>query len=366
MKQVHGGNIEKAKLEYNLKQEEIIDFSANINFLGPPPGLINHLQNNLKDIVHYPEPASKQFKKKLTRHLHSIHSESSSITTQNLIISNGAVELIYQIVNNSRFHKILIPVPAFSEYEFAAESAGKQVVYIHSEREDKFKPDLGKIAEAFDFVDLLFICNPGNPTGGLIHINDIEFLLNRALACGVFVVIDEAFMDFIIDNEDYTAVNIMDKYNNLFILRSMTKFYAIPGLRLGYGLGSSEFVRKLEQNRDPWSVNLPAQRAGEYVIDQKDYIKRTRRIIDDEKKFFFNQLKKIKGLIPFFPAANYIFVDITNTFYTARRLTDKLAQKGILIRNCSSYTGLNEDYIRLAVKNREENCRLLDTLNLIL
>ncbi len=358
MKQIHGGNIQKAKTLYNLKESEILDFSANINFLGPAPGLIDKLKNSMERVIHYPEPHSIRFLKELAAFL--------NIKAEYLIVSNGAVELIYQLINRMKPNKTLIPVPSFSEYEYAVKSIGGKIEYCYSDKKNGFKIDLDKIIASLGRVDLLFLCNPNNPTGTLIEADRIKILLEHAYSEDVFVVIDEAFIDFVINKDRYSVFDLVSNYNNLFILRSMTKFYAIPGLRLGYGIANPSLINLLKKNRDPWSVNSLAQIAGEFVLNKDDYCQQTIAENRIAREYLFNELKKIKGLNPFKPTANYIFIDISQTAYSASKLTDILAKNKILIRNCSSYHGLDENYIRVAVKSRRSNEKLLNVLKSII
>ncbi len=354
MQQIHGGDIEKVSKLYNLDQEEILDFSANVNFLGPPPGLKKELFNKFTDITQYPEPGSRTFKNKLAQYL--------NLDADRLIITSGAVALIYLLVKVLTPKKTMILVPSFSEYEFAAKNYGSDIKYITLKKEEDFKINIQQIITNLKNIDLLFLCNPNNPTGVLTSNQDIEKILNYAEKNDVKVVVDEAFIDFVDKEEKYSVINQIESYSGLFILRSMTKFYAIPGLRLGYGIGEPEIINEMEKNSDPWNVNTMAQLTGKYVLSRKKYQQKTKEVNKSERKYLYQQLKKIPELKPYQPSANFIFIDISKTQFTAAELTDILAKKAILIRNCNSYHSLGEDYIRIAVKNREENNILLNRL----
>lgn len=352
MEQIHGGNIEEIRELYDLKGEEIIDFSANINFIGPPSGLIARLKSSMEGIIHYPEAHSTHLQKQLADFL--------NIAPEKLIVSNGSVELIYQIVDKLKPEITLLPVPSFFEYEAAVKNSGGKIRYLYADKEREFKFSLDKIINNLKMVDLLFLCNPNNPTGSLIKAEEINKLLTEAAQEDVFVIIDEAFIDFVKNRNEYMVINLIHEYSNLFILRSMTKFYAIPGLRLGYGIGSPDFISLLEENRDPWSVNFLAQKAGEFVLKKDQYREETKRKNRQERNYLYNELEQIENLSPYIPAANFIFIDISGTGYSAAELTDILIKKKILIRNCDSFQGLTRDYIRVAVKNRHDNCKLIN------
>lgn len=358
MEHIHGGNITRAVERYNLKEEDIIDFSANINFLGPPPQLLEEIRNNLAKIIHYPEPNSTTLKRKMGQYL--------DLEEKNLVIGNGAVELIYQLVKVIKPDLALVMAPTFSEYELAVKSCGGRVKYLRLEEEKGFKIDIEEVVANLDRVKIVFLCNPNNPTGTLIKRSELMDLIDYASRKDVFVIIDEAFIDFIDNPGNYTVIDLIVRYSNLFVLRSLTKFYAIPGLRLGYGAGTEELISKMELARDPWSVNFFAQLAGEIVLKDVEYQKETRRRISLEREFLYNSLKKIDGLKPFPPSANYIFIDIGASNFSSIVLAEILARRGILIRDCSSYRGLGENYIRVAVKSREDNCFLLDNLREII
>jgi threonine-phosphate decarboxylase len=354
VKHIHGGNITQAKDRYNLKNNDLLDFSANINFLGPPTGLFREIKKGFNRIIHYPEPDSFSLKKKLAGYL--------GIEGKQLVIGNGAAELIYQLVKVIKPELALVMAPTFSEYELAVLNLGGKVKYLRLMSEKDFKVDIDEFILNLDQVRMLFICNPNNPTGTLIKRTDLVDLLNYASKKGVFVVFDEAFIDFVTEPEDYTVIKLLDSFSNLFILRSMTKFYAIPGLRLGYGIGPEDIISQMESGRDPWSVNTFAQIAGEVVLEDVEYKKKTRESIFIEREYFYQALQDIKGLKPFLPTANFILIDISETGLSSGELTDILAKMGILIRDCSSFQGMGKDYIRVAVKSREHNLNLIRKL----
>ncbi len=353
MTHVHGGNITEAKRKYNLQNKEIIDFSANINFLGPPPAVKKILQGSTDIITNYPEPQSETLKGELA--------EVLKIGSENIIIGNGAVEIIYQLLHILQPGLSLIPAPAFSEYAFAVKSINKKVERILLKGYNNFKLDVNEYISYLERVDMAFLCNPHNPVGNLINKVQIMQILEAARRKNVWLVIDEAFIDFIDKNRDYTPVDRIKEYNNLIIIRSLTKFFAIPGLRLGYGLASPEIIAEMEMKRDPWSVNILAQMVGKAVLKDKKYREKSKMAVLREKGYLYRELKKIKGIKPYKPAANFIFIKL-EADYTAGELKEAMGGKGILIRDCSSYYGLNNKYIRIAVKSREDNDKLLNLL----
>lgn len=358
MEHYHGGNIKVAVKKYGLKEKSIIDFSANINFLGPPEIVLKGIKAHLYNIAQYPEPNSASLKK--------IIASNMVVSHNNIIVGNGAVDLIYQFVKVIKPVKALILNPTFSEYELAVRSMGGEVKHLNLPKDNNFEIKISDVKKRMIRVNLLFICNPNNPTGVLIERARIIDLLNYAVKQDAFVVLDEAFINFIDNPDDYTVIDLVNKYNNLFVLRSLTKLYAIPGLRLGYGIVNEKIVAQMELANDPWSVNYLAQLAGELVFKDKDFYCLTREKMKIEKNYLYQELSKMKGLTVYKPTANYIFVDISKSKYDSDQLTDLLAKQGILIRNCKSYRGLEKDFIRLAVKSRKDNKILIEKLKELL
>jgi threonine-phosphate decarboxylase len=356
MEYIHGGDIENAIINYKLKYEDILDFSANINFLGPPDSVIKVLNEGLLKIEHYPQPFSSRLKKNIA--------DLMRLHTENIIIGNGAVELIYLLIKTLKPGKTLIPIPSFSEYELAIRSERVKANYInyHRDRDRGYVLDFDRLLFKAKGVDMIFLTNPNNPTGTLLERKDLIKLLNFSVDNGIYIVIDEAFIDFVDNLKEYTMLNYLRKYKNLFILRSMTKFFAIPGLRLGYGIGERSLISIMEEQRDPWSVNVLSQIAGEKAIREDNYINKSRELNRKERLFLYQGLKKIKGLYPFKPSANFIFIDIANLGIGSGEFVKYFAKKGILIRDCSNYRGLDDSYIRVAVRSRKDNLILLKEL----
>lgn len=355
----HGGKLGEAAAQHNLKPEAIIDFSANINFLGPPAAITEAIAKNLKQIKNYPEVNSKGLKKLIA--------QKHKLKAEEVVVANGAAEMIYQLAKVLKPKKVMVMAPTFSEYELAAKSVGAQIEYFFLKAESNFKLDLKELeASLTKELDLLFLCNPNNPTAQLIKAAKVENLIKKAAQKEITVVIDEAFIDFLAQPEIYSVVNLLAKYDNLLILKSMTKLFAIPALRLGYVLTNKELSYKLENNRDPWSVNYFAQLAGEIIFKEnkqiKKYIKKSKQKIAVERKYLYQKLQQIEALKVYQPTTNYIFIDLSASQYQAAELRQKLAKSALLIRNCDSYRGLNENYIRVAVKSRKENNILLAKL----
>mgnify|MGYP006273686999 FL=1 len=352
MEEDHGGNITAAAQKYNLNPNEIIDFSANINFLGPPKSVLEVLQNNLTEIKNYPDPECRTLK--------SVLAQQEQLQEENLMIANGAVDLIYLVAKVLNPNRALVLAPTFSEYRKALENMGAEVEEFQLTRQNDFKINVEKLLPRLDEVDIFCLCNPNNPTGKFLTRTEVKEIIEYAVRYDTYILVDEAFVDFL--TEGITVIDLVTEYNNLFVLRSLTKFFAIPGLRLGYGAANKELINKLAISHDPWNVNYFAQLAGEVALKDKGYIKETKQAIAREKEFLYQQLNNYSQLKVYYPDVNYIFVDLTASKWTASRLEEELGQEGILIRNCNTYSGLGEEFIRIAVKNREENLVLINKL----
>jgi len=275
-------------------------------------------------------------------------------------LGNGAVELIYLLVKLLKPKKVLIPAPTFCEYEIAVNTNGGQVVDLNLSRTENFNLNLDNTIKMLDEVDMVILCNPNNPTGQLIKKENLLTILRESKKRGIFILLDEAFMDFVEGSEEYSLLSELRKWDNLFILYSLTKFFAIPGLRLGAGLANEELVNKLNFIKDPWNVNCFAQLAGIVSLQDKKYIKDSKTFILKEKDFLYNELKKVNNIYPYKPSVNYIFIDVSKTGYSSKQLQQKIAAQGILVRDCSSYKNLGDQFIRVAVKGREQNIKLVE------
>ncbi len=366
----HGGDIYEVKRKF---KGEVIDFSANINPLGLPAAVKKVLCENFNKILHYPDPWGRNITERIAKYW--------QINKENILLGNGSSELIYLIMSTYRPKTTLIPVPTFSEYERAAKSVNSKIHFLKLKEKQDFSLNLdhfNKVVrqahhssnhpERSRRTDISFFCNPNNPTGNLIlpslrakRSNPILRLLRPGGARNDSskLVVDEAFMDFLPNQKDYTLIWRAVKNRKIIVLRSFTKFFALPGLRIGYIVAHKEVVNKLRQCQPPWSANSLAQLAAELILDDKDYIKKTYKLINKEREFLFEQLTGIEGLKPYPPAANFLLVKIEKAGVTSKFLKEALIKKGILIRDCGNFRNLNNKYIRVAVRSREENLKLL-------
>jgi threonine-phosphate decarboxylase len=347
----HGGNLFKASQEY--KRSQFLDFSANINPLGPPTSVLKAVEKNLAPLIaNYPDPDCVQLKTVLAHYL--------EVRKEHILVGNGASELIFLLLKDLLPKKVFIPVPTFSEYTNAALASKAKIVQVPLKGEDFSILNDDFLAEAGK-GDLVIICNPNNPTGQLFSKSALAKILTKAHERGFYVLLDESFMDFVENKPQFSFVEELDKHPQLFILYSLTKFFALPGLRIGVLLGESQKIAELEGVKDPWNVNALAQIAGTVALQDREYMDKTFHYIQKAKKILYNDLQKIPGLKPFYPRANYIFCKLTNGS-TSTELVQYLGKRGILVRNCNTYPLLGESYIRIAVKSLEHNEELIRNL----
>jgi threonine-phosphate decarboxylase len=339
----HGGNIYEIKRRYH---KDVIDFSANINPLGIPLQIKKLLRQETSGLSHYPDPESHNLRSAVARYW--------NVSEENVLAGNGSTELIYLILNAFQPPVLTLPAPSFSEYERAARILKKKVRFIPLSADKDFSLNTRQIKDC----GMLFLCNPNNPTGNLVVENcaDIENIPAKR------IVIDEAFLDFVQDEKERTFIPEAVRSKRIIVLRTMTKLFALPGVRVGYVIAHKDIIRILKRYQIPWSVNVLAQRAAEYALSEDAFMQRSKQLIEKERFFLYEALSRIKGFKPYPSVANFILVKIEDRHITSMRLKEKLIKKGILIRDCANFRGLNERFVRAAVRTHKENRRLIRAL----
>ena len=355
----HGGNIYKIYREKGMK--EILDYSSNINPYGLPKKFERAVIENLSVLEKYPDPDYVELREEIAK--------TNKVELKNIIVGNGATEIIFLYMKVLKAKKILIVSPTFGEYERAMKATldDIQVDYFKLEEAENFVLNIEKIkTELQKKYDLLVICNPNNPTGQFLSIKELEKILEKCTEVGTKLFVDEAFVEFVEDWGEKSIIKTGKNKKNLFVLRAFTKFFAIPGLRLGYGICfDDEFMTKMLEKKEPWSVNNIAELAGKILLQDREYIEKTNNWIKIEKKYMYENLKEIEGLKTYKTEINFILVKIKNEYLykvNAQILREKMLEKGILIRDASNFVYLNDNYFRLAVKDRKNNVRVLEAL----
>jgi L-threonine-O-3-phosphate decarboxylase len=346
----HGGDIYSFMEEYN---EEPIDFSANVNPLGLPKGVKKVLKNSVNQFSSYPDVNCAKLKIAL--------SEYENINQDCISFGNGAADIIFRLVYALKPNKALLLAPTFAEYELALKNVDCKIDFYYLLLENSFKIRDDLLNEIED-IDILFICNPNNPTG---MITDIEFLEKIAKKCkqtNCLLVIDECFIDFMEHSNDYTFKHFLKDYENVLILKAFTKIFAMAGLRLGYCLSyNKELLKMINSANQPWSISVPAQLAGTKALKDKKYIRKTINNISKERLYLTKELQNL-GFGVFKSYTNFILIKTSNNM----DLYSGLYKKKILIRQCENFKGLDNRYYRIAIKNHNDNSKLISVLKELL
>ncbi len=347
----HGGNIFTVARALGLAPDQIVDFSASINPLGMSPMVNKALISSIVSLIHYPDTSHIELKLALA--------ELHGISPHHLTIANGSTELIYNLPLLLPGKKALIISPSFSEYTKALDQHRWDTQHFVLTPESGFSIDLGKLEIALAAgVDALFLCNPGNPNGTLYPQQLIEHICSLCKSSGTFVVLDEAFIDFC---EEASSKLIILQNDNAIILRSMTKFYGIPGLRLGYAISNGALAERLDLLGGPWSVNTLALAAGVAATQDVRHNRETLAYIRRERQILSDGLTDFSQFKVYPSSTNYLLVEISEGM-TSAELKEHLLLQRILIRDCAGFVGLTERFFRVAVRTDEENRQLLGCL----
>lgn len=344
----HGGNIYKMAERLGIPESEILDFSANINPLGLPDFIREALISSIEGIINYPDPDCSRLRQAIAVH--------DGVPDDYISCGNGGADLLFRLAYGLRPGKVLLPVPAFVEYEEAMEAAGARMVYYRMGEDLEIHWDI--LETMTEDIDLMIICNPSNPTGILTGRDLLLAVLDQARDLGICLLVDECFLEICEHEEAYTFKGYLKSYPNLIILKSFTKLYAIPGLRLGYLLsGDPDLIEKVNRAGQAWPVSHIAQCVGVEALKRKDYRDQVVAVTSREREYMIRELVKLP--VRLYPGkANYLF-------FRAEGMIDldlRLEEYGIMIRNCSNYVNLGDDYWRVAVKSHEENIKLIQAL----
>ena len=350
---VHGADINSAAELYGLEADKIIDFSSNINsFIVDSMDKI--VAAGVGSLQKYPDIKYRRLRKNISEYL--------GVDDSQVIPGNGATEIIYLLMRNLS-GRLAIINPTFSEYRKGAEIAGLSVVDFVMDWKKDFKLDLDEIYRRKDEFDTIFICNPNNPDGS---VREIKKLLEFAEKEGKLLIVDETFIEFADSEKDRSLVNMVEKSKNLFIIRAVTKFFGIPGIRLGYGISSNrELLQKMYDEKEPWTINSFADSASDFIFKEEEYIRKSKEYFSKERVCMINEINKIDGIKAFNSDANFILVRFEN-----RNVLDVkenlLKRAGLLIRDASNFIGLDSSFARVAIKNHEQNIVLVDAIRSVL
>ncbi|HIT90271.1 MAG TPA: aminotransferase class I/II-fold pyridoxal phosphate-dependent enzyme [Candidatus Merdenecus merdavium] len=340
----HGGDI--------YRSLGCMDFSANINPLGMPPAVLLAAWEGVTNSTQYPDVFCEELREGIGSY--------EGIEKETILCGNGAADIIYSFVLGFRPQKALLLAPTFSEYEHALETVDCEPIFYPLKESLDYELDIEYLKYLDDSIDVIFLCNPNNPTGQLISKDLLLEVLEQTKKHEIFTVMDECFLDMIHDGNHYSVKDLLKDRRDLLLIKAFTKLYAMPGLRLGYGITYNlELLHKMREATQAWNVSLPAQKAGVAALQEKKYVEETRTLIQRENHWLKSQLKEL-GLKVFDSKANYIF------FKGPIDLYERMKHKGYLIRDCSNYRNLEKGSFRIAVKLPEDNQRLIQTLKDVL
>lgn len=339
----HGGNLRKIKS--NSSSPNIIDFSANINPLGAPDWLRAVISRSVDDLIHYPDVDCLELRKAISSY--------NKVPKENIVCGNGTAELMYVLLQIIDSKRIVIPVPSYVDYKHAAENAGKEILEIPLLAKDNFNLNFEQLGNSLKSNDFVILATPNNPTGSMPNVEELKKIIIKR--DDVLFCLDEAFIDFI-----EGAKTLANFSANVITLNSMTKFFAVPGLRLGYICLPESLANKLIGKLPPWSVNTIAQNVGIQLLKDECFRAKSLKYISEARADFISQLKKIKHIEVFPSAVNFYLCKLKSG--QVEGLDSFLVRHGIAIRNCANYVGLDDRYFRIAVRTKEENIYFIDKI----
>ncbi|MDO4478156.1 MAG: histidinol-phosphate transaminase [Lachnospiraceae bacterium] len=356
----HGSDLEKIEAVYGIKKEAITSFSANVNPLGISTRLRRELTDHLDAITTYPDRDYKE--------LRDVMAAYTGTHPDRIIVGNGSTELISLSIRVREPKKAIIIGPTYSEYEREIRLGGGSAKYYPLKEENDFNLDITAFCQYLtDDIDLCIICNPNNPTSTAIDRAGMRRILDACLSHGIFVVVDETYVEFAPDSRGITAVPLTDIYSNLLILRGTSKFFAAPGLRLGYAITGNRDLREAINNRkNPWTANSLAEIAGRIMLTDTDYIEATKTLINEERNRMISALEAL-GTVKVYPAdANFILFRILKPDVDADQLFEHCIRKGLMIRNCASFPFLDNSFVRFCLMEPAQNDALMEAFRELL
>jgi threonine-phosphate decarboxylase len=351
MNATHGGDIYAAARITARSLGRITDFSASINPLGPSPRAVRAVVSALPQTAHYPDPACFILREALAK--------KHALSLDHFAIGNGSTEFIHLLPFAFRWDTVLVVGPTFSEYARAVQVRGGRILYLNAHRGDGYRPPIQRAIDIIKGsrrrIDAVILCNPNSPTGQSVERDAACALVETMERHQGWALIDETFIEYC---EPRSIMSMLDRYSHLLVLRSFTKFFALPGLRVGYVAGAPKMIERIRSAQAPWSVNTLAQVAALASLQDKGYIARSLRMMTQERPRLIDTLRSIPGMTVYPSEANFLLGEVPLP-HPASKLTESLRQHGLLIRDCSSVRGLTKQTIRIAVRTAPENRRLV-------
>ncbi len=351
-KAVHGGNVREYARKLGVDPGEFLDYSSNINPVPWPEGIKDYLLENIEEIRCYPDRDYHDLKKAISAY--------TGCPAAQIMVGNGATELIYLAVRTLKPKKALLPVPSFADYERALRGSNAEVEYYQLKEDMGFALDTERFLQALrNGCDMTVLCNPNNPTGYLIPKDELLKILEEAKKNDVVVLLDETFVEFTDNPLAATVVGELARFDNLILLRAFTKYFSLAGLRLGYCLAGSRILKRMEIRQEPWTVNVLASLLGPYLLQDEGFKARSREWITSEREFMYKGLAQLDGLRVYESQASFFLLKLLKKDWNAKMLAERLLKEYIMIRKAEGFVSLDDTFFRLAVKDRESNSKVL-------
>lgn len=352
----HGSDLEKIEQIYGIRKEDIISFSANVNPLGVSPCLREAISEHIDAITSYPDREYTSLRKCMAAYC--------GCDYEDILVGNGSTELISLFIQIEHPKKAVILGPTYSEYEREITLEGGTTHYYPLREANDFQMDVSDfISHLNDSIDLIIMCNPNNPTSTCITKKQMREILDSCKEHGIYVMVDETYVEFAPDIQNVSSVQLTNDYNNLVILRGTSKFFATPGLRLGYAItGNHDLIHEINSRKNPWAINSLAVVAGETMFCDTNYIEATRSLIFEERERMYELFSSSPRYKAYKPYGNFMLLKILDETLSSEVLFDRAIRERMMIRDCSTFPFLDNHYIRFCFMNPEDNTRLANCL----
>ena len=345
----HGGNVWQTSADLGCSVEDIIDFSSNVNPLGPPHWVYTLIDSMKPSIKHYPDPFCVRLKNRVA--------DLYDINPSEVLPSNGTSELVYLLPQAIRPARAVIPVPSYVDYEYGARAAEIPVLRVIMTSDDQFRLPIEEIQSVLMPRDIVYLGRPNNPTGVVYDSEEIRSLAKKNR--DVYFIVDQAFYDFVEDADPL----VRNRPDNIGVMFSLTKILAVPGIRVGWLVAEPGIIERVAQVQPPWSVNVFAQAIGEKAVEHREVIEETRRSVADARAELAKQISELGGFHVYPSKANYLLVEVNRREIDAIQLKERLLHnQKILIRTCDNFPSLDKRFFRICVRSSEDNGRLVRAL----
>lgn len=354
MSNKHGANLFELSRVYGFEMSDIKDYSSNINPFGVSKEAIKALEENLDKASVYPDPEYKELKDSISRY--------TGCSGENVLLASGVSGFIKSLVKIFKPKVSLIYAPAYSEYERELSNNGSKIIKYNLTKEKDFEVDIKQLIHKINEneIDFVFLCNPNNPTGTILGSGDVEHILKNTKC---ILVIDETYIEFS-NVKKFSSIHLTEKYEKLIVMRSTSKYFASPGIRLGYAISSNDFLHKIYSKKEEliWDINIYAQIMGIVMFGDSKYQNEVYKFIENQRNYIYDELKKIKSLKTYKSYGNFILIEIIDKSLTSRELYDKLLQDAMIIRNCENFENLDEFFFRICILSEEDNRKIIGKL----